>query len=78
MHASMTFFLPTFIKLETGNLWLAGACLTIFEGAGAIGILAAGRYVSERILNVVPKLDLSNFRPERILENKPLSERGLV
>jgi len=44
MHASMTFFLPTFIKLETGNLWLAGACLTIFEGAGVIGILAAGHF----------------------------------
>lgn len=44
MHASMTFFLPTFIKLETGNLWLAGAGLTIFEGAGVIGILAAGHF----------------------------------
>ncbi|MBW2742337.1 MAG: MFS transporter, partial [Deltaproteobacteria bacterium] len=44
MHASMTFFLPTFIKIETGNLWLAGASLTIFEGAGVIGILAAGHF----------------------------------
>jgi len=44
MHASMTFFLPTFIKLETGNLWLAGAGLTIFEAAGVMGILAAGHF----------------------------------
>ncbi|MBW1724151.1 MAG: FAD-binding oxidoreductase [Deltaproteobacteria bacterium] len=49
-----------------------------FSGHGLQQAPAAGRYVSERILNVVPKLDLSNFRPERILENKPLSERGLV
>ena len=47
MHASMTFFLPTFIKIETGNLWLAGASLTIFEGSGVIGILAAG-HLSDR------------------------------
>ena len=42
MHASMTTFLPTFIKLETGDLWLAGLSLTIFEAAGVAGILAAG------------------------------------
>jgi FSR family fosmidomycin resistance protein-like MFS transporter len=42
MHAAMTAFLPTFILQETGNLWLAGAGLTIFEGAGVVGVLAAG------------------------------------
>jgi FSR family fosmidomycin resistance protein-like MFS transporter len=42
MHAAMTTFLPTFIKLETGNLWLAGIGLTIFEAAGVAGILTAG------------------------------------
>jgi FSR family fosmidomycin resistance protein-like MFS transporter len=42
MHASMTAFLPTFIKLETGNLWLGGVALSIFEAAGVAGVLTAG------------------------------------
>jgi FSR family fosmidomycin resistance protein-like MFS transporter len=42
MHASMATFLPTFIKIETGNLWLAGVALTIFEATGVIGVLTAG------------------------------------
>ncbi|MBW1891941.1 MAG: MFS transporter, partial [Deltaproteobacteria bacterium] len=42
MHASMTAFLPTFIELETGNLWLAGFALTIFEATGVIGVMTAG------------------------------------
>lgn len=42
MHASMVTFLPTFIKTETGNLWLAGAALTIFEATGVAGVLTAG------------------------------------
>ena len=41
MHASLTAFLPTFIKLETGNLWLAGIALTVFEITGVAGIFAA-------------------------------------
>lgn len=42
MHASMTAFLPTFLEQETGNLWLAGIGLTIFEAFGVIGALTAG------------------------------------
>ena len=42
MHASITAFLPTFIKLETGDLWLAGAALTLFEISGVGGVFAAG------------------------------------
>jgi MFS transporter, FSR family, fosmidomycin resistance protein len=42
MHASMTAFLPTFLKQETGNLWIAGMGLTIFEGMGVIGALTTG------------------------------------
>lgn len=42
MHASLTAFLPTFIELETGNLWLAGFALTIFEATGVIGVMTAG------------------------------------
>ena len=54
MHASITAFLPTFIKMETGNLWLAGIGLTVFEAAGVVGVLAAGalsdRFGRRRIL----------------------------
>ncbi len=42
MHASMTAFLPTYINQETGNLWLAGMALTLFEVAGVAGVLMAG------------------------------------
>jgi FSR family fosmidomycin resistance protein-like MFS transporter len=42
MHASMTAFLPTYINQETGNLWLAGMALTLFEMAGVAGVLTAG------------------------------------
>ena len=42
MHASMTAFLPTYIQMETGNLWLAGIALTLFEAAGVAGVLTAG------------------------------------
>ena len=42
MHASLTAFLPTYINLESGNLWLAGIALTLFEGAGVAGVLTAG------------------------------------
>ena len=56
MHASMTTFLPTFIEMETGNLWLAGAALTILEATGVAGVLTAGslsdRFGRQRILLV--------------------------
>ena len=42
MHASITTFLPTYIQLRTGNLWLAGISLTLVEGAGVAGVLGAG------------------------------------
>lgn len=42
MHAAMTAFLPTYVKMETGNLWLAGMALTLFEAAGVAGVLTAG------------------------------------
>ncbi len=42
MHAAMTAFLPTFVEMESGNLWLAGAALTIFEASGVAGVLTAG------------------------------------
>ncbi len=54
MHASMTTFLPTFIKLETDNLWLAGISLTVLEATGVISVLVSGtlsdRFGRRRIL----------------------------
>ena len=49
-----------------------------FSGHGIQQAPAVGRYMSEPILGRQPTLDLSVFRPERILEKKPLSESGLV
>jgi len=42
MHASLTTFLPTFIKAETGNLWQAGLSLTLFEASGVLGVITTG------------------------------------
>ncbi|MGD8764417.1 MAG: FAD-binding oxidoreductase, partial [Desulfobacteraceae bacterium] len=49
-----------------------------FSGHGLQQGPAVGRYLSELIIGMPPTLDLSIFRPERILENEPLSEGGLV
>ena len=49
-----------------------------FSGHGLQQGPAVGRYLTELIIGITPTLDLSIFRPERILENKPLSEGGLV
>jgi FSR family fosmidomycin resistance protein-like MFS transporter len=42
LHGCMSAFLPTFITMNTGNLWLAGAGLTIYEAAGVAGVMVAG------------------------------------
>ena len=42
MHAAITTFLPTFIRQESGNLWLAGISLTLVETAGVVGVLLFG------------------------------------
>jgi glycine/D-amino acid oxidase-like deaminating enzyme len=49
-----------------------------FSGHGLQQAPAVGRYLSERVFGRRPTLDLSIFDPNRILENKPLSEAGLV
>ena len=49
-----------------------------FSGHGLQQAPAVGRYLSEIILDLPISLDLSLFTPERILENRPLSEIGLV
>ncbi len=48
MHACMTPFLPTFIKIHTGDLWLAGISLTLLESAGVGGVLLSG-ILSDRL-----------------------------
>jgi glycine/D-amino acid oxidase-like deaminating enzyme len=59
---------------EVRGLFLANG----FSGHGLQQGPAVGRYLSELILNLPASLDLSIFGPSRILENKPLSEGGLV
>ena len=59
---------------ELKGLFLANG----FSGHGLQQAPAVGRYLSELIIGRTPTLDLSIFRPERILENKPLSEGGIV
>ena len=49
-----------------------------FSGHGLQQAPAVGRYLSELILKLPISLDLQVFHPDRILENKPLSEGGLV
>jgi glycine/D-amino acid oxidase-like deaminating enzyme len=49
-----------------------------FSGHGLQQAPAVARYLAELILGRPLSLDLSIFKPERILENKPLSEGGLV
>lgn len=58
---------------EVNGLFLANG----FSGHGFQQAPAVGRYLSELILSRPPLLDLSVFKPERILENKPLSEGGM-
>ncbi|UCH21913.1 MAG: FAD-binding oxidoreductase [Deltaproteobacteria bacterium] len=59
---------------ELGGFYLANG----FSGHGLQQAPAVGRYLSELITGKPPILDLSIFSPKRILENKPLSEGGLV
>lgn len=49
-----------------------------FSGHGLQQGPAVGRYLSELILGLKPALDLSIFTPQRVLENRPLSEGGIV
>jgi len=48
MMASLTMFLPTFLNEEGASLWLAGASLSVLEGAGIAGALLGG-WVSDRL-----------------------------
>ncbi len=49
-----------------------------FSGHGLQQGPAVGRYMSELITGATPTLDLSIFSPQRILEDRPLAEGGIV
>lgn len=49
-----------------------------FSGHGMQHGPAVGRYISECVLGLKPHLDLSKLGPERILENRPVLEVGIV
>lgn len=49
-----------------------------FSGHGLQQAPAVGRYLAELILQRKPTLDLSIFTPQRIFDDKPISETGLV
>ncbi len=59
---------------ELNGLYLANG----FSGHGLQQGPAVGRYLSELILKNQLTLDLSIFSPQRILDNRALSENGLV
>jgi glycine/D-amino acid oxidase-like deaminating enzyme len=59
---------------ELQGLFLANG----FSGHGLQQAPAVGRYLSELVFKLPLSLDLSIFGPDRVLENKPLSEGGLV
>jgi FSR family fosmidomycin resistance protein-like MFS transporter len=46
--AALTTYLPTFLTEEGADLWLAGAALTLLEGAGTVGALLGGS-LSDRL-----------------------------
>lgn len=59
---------------ELSGLYLANG----FSGHGLQQGPAVGRYLAELILKKPMSLDLSIFSPQRIIENRALSESGLV
>ena len=59
---------------ELKGLFLANG----FSGHGLQQAPAVGRYLAELVLKLPVTLDLSIFAPQRVLDNKPLSEVGLV
>ena len=59
---------------EMSGLFLANG----FSGHGLQQAPAVGRYLAELILQKPVTLDLSVFCADRILENRPLTEGGLV
>jgi FSR family fosmidomycin resistance protein-like MFS transporter len=48
MQISVTVFLPVYLTNEGTSLWLAGAALSMVEGAGVVGALGGG-WLSDRL-----------------------------
>ncbi len=48
MMMATTIFLPVFLTEEGNNLWMAGAALSIVEGAGVVGAFGGG-WISDRV-----------------------------
>ncbi len=42
MHATMGTFLTVYVEQKTGNLWLSGAALALYEAVGVFGVLFSG------------------------------------
>jgi glycine/D-amino acid oxidase-like deaminating enzyme len=59
---------------ELEGLFLANG----FSGHGLQQAPAVGRYLSEQVLGIEPKLDLSAFGPGRLLEGRTLNERSFI
>lgn len=49
-----------------------------FSGHGLQQSPAVGRYIAELVLNQSPTMDLFIFNPQRIIENRPVTEIGLL
>ena len=49
-----------------------------FSGHGLQQSPAVGRYIAELVLGQSPTMDLSVFNPRRIIENRPVTEIGLL
>jgi FSR family fosmidomycin resistance protein-like MFS transporter len=48
MVSALTTYLPTFLRQEGADLWLAGASLSVLEAAGVVGALLGGS-ISDRL-----------------------------
>ena len=59
---------------EMSGFYLANG----FSGHGLQQAPAVGRYIAEMLLGLPHVLDLSIFSPLRILERKPISEKGVI
>jgi MFS transporter, FSR family, fosmidomycin resistance protein len=56
MAVALMSFLPTYLVYEGRELWISGVALSVFEAAGAVGVLTAGslsdRWGRQRVLAV--------------------------
>ena len=42
MYGAMGTFLTVYVERQTGNIWLSGAALAIYEAFGVVGVMASG------------------------------------